>query len=156
MTEEHFHKQFDLNVLGLILASREAAKHFGPAGGSIINISSLAGSDANSKWLGLQRHESGCRCGDEIACQRTRGAQHSRECLHTPLRLGNNMDPLFIISIKPSDIPEEEKWEALSDVFGLLLAEESSKSKIVQSPNRAGGVKTRRCRAACEGVPKPS
>ena len=40
MTEEHFHKQFDLNVLGLILASREAAKHFGPAGGSIINISS--------------------------------------------------------------------------------------------------------------------
>jgi 3-oxoacyl-[acyl-carrier protein] reductase len=43
VTEEHFHKQFDLNVLGLILASREAAKHFGPAGGSIINISSLAG-----------------------------------------------------------------------------------------------------------------
>jgi 3-oxoacyl-[acyl-carrier protein] reductase len=43
VTEEHFHKQFDLNVLGLILASREAAQHFGPAGGSIINISSLAG-----------------------------------------------------------------------------------------------------------------
>jgi 3-oxoacyl-[acyl-carrier protein] reductase len=43
VTEEHFHKQFDLNVLGLILASREAANHFGPAGGSIINISSLAG-----------------------------------------------------------------------------------------------------------------
>jgi 3-oxoacyl-[acyl-carrier protein] reductase len=43
VTEEHFHKQFDLNVLGLILASREAAKHFRPAGGSIINISSLAG-----------------------------------------------------------------------------------------------------------------
>src|SRR5213594_2260926 len=43
VTEEHFHKLFDLNVLGLILASREAAKHFGSAGGSIINISSLAG-----------------------------------------------------------------------------------------------------------------
>ncbi len=42
ITEEHFHKQFDLNVLGLILTSQEAAKHFGPAGGSIINISSLA------------------------------------------------------------------------------------------------------------------
>jgi len=40
ITEEHFHKHFDLNVLGLILASREAVKHFGPAGGSIINISS--------------------------------------------------------------------------------------------------------------------
>ena len=33
---------FDLNVLGLILASQEAVKHFGPAGGSIINISSVA------------------------------------------------------------------------------------------------------------------
>jgi 3-oxoacyl-[acyl-carrier protein] reductase len=41
ITEEHFHKQFNLNVLGLILASREAAKHFGPDGGNIINISSL-------------------------------------------------------------------------------------------------------------------
>src|SRR5437879_256126 len=44
VTEEHFHKQFDLNVLGLILASQEAAKHFGSAGGSIINISSLVSS----------------------------------------------------------------------------------------------------------------
>jgi 3-oxoacyl-[acyl-carrier protein] reductase len=42
VTAEHFHKMFDLNVLGLILASREAVKHFGPSGGSIINISSLA------------------------------------------------------------------------------------------------------------------
>ena len=42
VTEEHFHKQFDLNVLGLLLASKEAAKHFGSAGGSIVNISSVA------------------------------------------------------------------------------------------------------------------
>jgi 3-oxoacyl-[acyl-carrier protein] reductase len=42
VTNEHFHKQFDLNVLGLLLTSQEAAKHFGPDGGSIINISSLA------------------------------------------------------------------------------------------------------------------
>jgi 3-oxoacyl-[acyl-carrier protein] reductase len=41
VTEEHFRKQFDLNVLGLILASQAALKLFGPAGGSIINISSL-------------------------------------------------------------------------------------------------------------------
>jgi 3-oxoacyl-[acyl-carrier protein] reductase len=41
ITEEHFHKLFDLNVLGLILASQEAARHFGPAGGSIVNISSV-------------------------------------------------------------------------------------------------------------------
>jgi 3-oxoacyl-[acyl-carrier protein] reductase len=42
VTEEHFHRHFNLNVLGLILASQEAAKHFGPAGGSIVNISSIA------------------------------------------------------------------------------------------------------------------
>jgi 3-oxoacyl-[acyl-carrier protein] reductase len=40
ITEEHFHRQFNTNVLGLLLATREAAKHFNGAGGSIINISS--------------------------------------------------------------------------------------------------------------------
>src|SRR5258706_7981992 len=42
VTPEHFHKMFDTNVLGLLLASKEAVKHFGPDGGSIINISSVA------------------------------------------------------------------------------------------------------------------
>lgn len=42
ITEKHFHDQFDLNVLGLLLASREAVKYFGAEGGSIVNISSLA------------------------------------------------------------------------------------------------------------------
>jgi 3-oxoacyl-[acyl-carrier protein] reductase len=41
VTADHFHKQFDLNVLGLILASQEAAKLFGSAGGAIVNISSV-------------------------------------------------------------------------------------------------------------------
>jgi 3-oxoacyl-[acyl-carrier protein] reductase len=41
VTAEHFHKQFDLNVLGLLLASKEAVQYFGPEGGSIINISSV-------------------------------------------------------------------------------------------------------------------
>jgi 3-oxoacyl-[acyl-carrier protein] reductase len=40
ITPEHFHRQFDLNVLGLLLVSGEAARHFNPNGGSIINISS--------------------------------------------------------------------------------------------------------------------
>lgn len=40
VTEEHFHKQFNLNVLGLLLTTQEAVRHFGPGGGSIINISS--------------------------------------------------------------------------------------------------------------------
>jgi 3-oxoacyl-[acyl-carrier protein] reductase len=41
VTAEHFHKLFDLNVLGLILTTQEAVKHLGPDGGSIINISSI-------------------------------------------------------------------------------------------------------------------
>src|SRR6202789_4285218 len=41
ITEEHFHKQFNLNVLGLILTTQEAVKYFGPAGGSVINLSSV-------------------------------------------------------------------------------------------------------------------
>ncbi|WP_020184233.1 glucose 1-dehydrogenase [Methylopila sp. 73B] len=45
MTEDAFHKQFDVNVLGYFLAVREALKHFGPAGGSIINISSILSTD---------------------------------------------------------------------------------------------------------------
>lgn len=43
VTSEFFHKIFDLNVLGLIFACQEAAKHFGSSGGSIINIGSIAG-----------------------------------------------------------------------------------------------------------------
>ena len=41
ITEEHFHKQFNLNVLGLLLTTQEAVKLIGPAGGSVINISSV-------------------------------------------------------------------------------------------------------------------
>ncbi|MGC2527877.1 MAG: glucose 1-dehydrogenase [Candidatus Acidiferrum sp.] len=40
VTEEHFHKHFNLNVLGLLLTTKEAVKLFGPEGGSIINIGS--------------------------------------------------------------------------------------------------------------------
>ena len=41
-TEQEFHRQFTTNVLGVITATQEAAKYFGPNGGSIINISSIA------------------------------------------------------------------------------------------------------------------
>src|SRR6185312_8147909 len=43
ITPEHFRKQFDLNVLGLLLATQEGVKLMGPGGGSIINISSVGG-----------------------------------------------------------------------------------------------------------------
>jgi 3-oxoacyl-[acyl-carrier protein] reductase len=42
ITEEQFHRQFNTNVLGLILATQEAMKFFGAEGGSIINIGSTA------------------------------------------------------------------------------------------------------------------
>jgi 3-oxoacyl-[acyl-carrier protein] reductase len=46
VTPEEFHRQFDLNVLGLLLASQEAARQFGDRGGVIINISSVAATAA--------------------------------------------------------------------------------------------------------------
>jgi 3-oxoacyl-[acyl-carrier protein] reductase len=44
ITEEQFHRQFNTNVLGLLLATQEAAKHFGSEGGSVIKIGSTASS----------------------------------------------------------------------------------------------------------------
>lgn len=44
VTEQEFHEQFNINVLGLILATQEAVKQFGSEGGSVINISSVASS----------------------------------------------------------------------------------------------------------------
>ncbi len=41
ITEESFHRQFNTNVLGLLLATKEAVKYFGDNGGSVINIGSV-------------------------------------------------------------------------------------------------------------------
>jgi 3-oxoacyl-[acyl-carrier protein] reductase len=46
VTEDKFHQQFSTNVLGTLLATREAVKHFGNEGGSVINITSVASSNA--------------------------------------------------------------------------------------------------------------
>lgn len=45
ITPEHYHKIFDINVLGLLLATKEAVKYFGSSG-SIVNISSVASTSA--------------------------------------------------------------------------------------------------------------
>jgi 3-oxoacyl-[acyl-carrier protein] reductase len=42
ITEKEFHREFDTNVLGTILATQQALKHFPRTGGSIINLSSIA------------------------------------------------------------------------------------------------------------------
>jgi 3-oxoacyl-[acyl-carrier protein] reductase len=44
VTAEEYHRIFDLNVLGLLLSSKESLKYFGPEGGSIINIGSVVSS----------------------------------------------------------------------------------------------------------------
>ena len=44
VTEEQFHRHFDTNVLGMLLVTQAALKHFNPDGGSIVNIGSLASS----------------------------------------------------------------------------------------------------------------
>ena len=41
LSEEEFHRHFNINVLGTLLSIREALKHFAPDGGSIINIGSV-------------------------------------------------------------------------------------------------------------------
>ena len=46
ITPDHFHRQFNLNVLGLLLVTQAAVKQFSPAGGSIINISSVVADGA--------------------------------------------------------------------------------------------------------------
>ena len=46
VVEDAFHRQFNTNVLGPILTIQEAIKHFGPKGGSVINISSVASTSA--------------------------------------------------------------------------------------------------------------
>lgn len=42
ITEDQFHRMFNTNVLGLLLATQEAAKLFGPRNGSVIKIGSSA------------------------------------------------------------------------------------------------------------------
>jgi 3-oxoacyl-[acyl-carrier protein] reductase len=44
VSEQQFHRLFDVNVLGMLLATQEALKHFNSDGGSIVNIGSLASS----------------------------------------------------------------------------------------------------------------
>ena len=46
VTEDEFHREFNTNVLGPILTIQEALKHFGPDGGSVINISSVVSTSA--------------------------------------------------------------------------------------------------------------
>ena len=79
VTPEHFHKMFDLNVLGLILASREAAKRFGPEGGSIVNVSSIAARSAPANTSVYSCDQGRRRRGHALAVAGARPAQDPRQ-----------------------------------------------------------------------------
>lgn len=51
--EAHFRRQYDLNVLGLLLTTQSALKHFNPAGGSVVNISSVV---SHYGWAGFSAY----------------------------------------------------------------------------------------------------
>jgi 3-oxoacyl-[acyl-carrier protein] reductase len=42
LSEAEFHREFNTNVLGTLLTIRESLKYFGPDGGNVINVSSVA------------------------------------------------------------------------------------------------------------------
>lgn len=46
ITPEHFHRQFNTNVLGLLLVTQAAVRQFNPKGGSVVNISSVVADGA--------------------------------------------------------------------------------------------------------------
>jgi 3-oxoacyl-[acyl-carrier protein] reductase len=51
VTEEDFHRQFNTNVLGAILATQEAVKAFDGAGGSVINLSTISSANPSPNTL---------------------------------------------------------------------------------------------------------
>jgi 3-oxoacyl-[acyl-carrier protein] reductase len=46
VSADEFHREFDTNVLGPLLVTQEALEHFGDAGGSVINVSSVVSTNA--------------------------------------------------------------------------------------------------------------
>src|SRR5438552_8212370 len=72
VTETEFHREFNTNVFGLILATQEAAKHFSDDGGSVINVSSVASSANPAQLVNLYRNQRSCRCDHSCVGERTR------------------------------------------------------------------------------------
>ena len=79
VTPEHFHKLFDLNVLGLLLTTQEAVKLMNGEGGSIINISSIVGPMPVGSGIRLQCDQSGSGRDYDCALERTRSQEDPRE-----------------------------------------------------------------------------
>jgi 3-oxoacyl-[acyl-carrier protein] reductase len=82
LTEESFHRQFNINVLGLLLTTQAAVKHLGE-GASIINISSGRHPHYSAEQRRLYRNQGRGRCDHQRARQGTWGKEDPCEC-HQP------------------------------------------------------------------------
>ena len=92
VTEDEFHRQFNTNVLGLLLATREAVKYFGSEGGSVINIGSVASRIAPPVVLNLLGDQRRGGRGHRRARERT-GPQKDPSQLHQPGRRRDRRRP---------------------------------------------------------------
>jgi 3-oxoacyl-[acyl-carrier protein] reductase len=74
-TEDEFHRQFSINVFGLILATREALKYFGADGGSVINIGSTASFPHAPDDSSLHGNQGSSRCDHACAGEGARAKE---------------------------------------------------------------------------------
>lgn len=81
VTEKEFHREFNTNVLGTILTIQESLNHFGPEGGSVINISSTASLRLHAEFRRLLGHEGRRRFDHAGFSQRARAEKNSRQHL---------------------------------------------------------------------------
>lgn len=77
ITPEHFHKQFNLNVLGLLLTTQAAVPNFPAAGGSVINISSVVGKNAAAN-MSVYSATKGAVDAITVALSKELGPKHIR------------------------------------------------------------------------------
>src|SRR3977135_3860473 len=88
VTEEEFHREFNTNVLGPLLMIREAVKYFGPRGGSVINIGSVAAHFTPSQCS--ERHgDQECPRRNHTGARKGVGAETDSSELNQPRSNGN-------------------------------------------------------------------
>ncbi|NYF87978.1 glucose 1-dehydrogenase [Tunturiibacter empetritectus] len=137
ITPEHFHKQFDINVLGILLVTQAAVKHIGK-GGSIINIGSVvsritpAGSSVYSATKGAVDALTGVLSkelgGKGIRVNALNPGLIETEGTHSAGFIGSDFDKEHVASVplgrigQPDDIADIAVFLA-SDQAGWLTGE---------------------------------
>jgi 3-oxoacyl-[acyl-carrier protein] reductase len=133
LTEEQFHRQFNTNVLGLLLATREAVKYFGSEGGSVINIGSAA-SSLNPPRSAIYTATKGAVDAVTRVLSKELGAKKIRvnsinpgmvetEGAHAQGFIGSDVEKQFISMTPLARIAQPED---ISRIAVFLAAEESS------------------------------